>query len=130
MTARLSLIAEVMHSRGKETIGHHQIACSAGLLRQSGEAASEVECGAEIAIVELIDAQGPERAQPVGRVIGAPPVTGAPPVIGAPPVTGAPPVIGALPVIAAPPVTDAPSVVGATVRAAAAPAGTASRSLS
>ena len=68
MVTRLSLVAEVMQSRGEETVGHHQIDCIAGLLRQTGEAPSEVERGAKIAIVELIDAQGPEGAQPVGRV--------------------------------------------------------------
>ena len=62
MMARPLLVAEVMQSGGEETIGHHQIDRVVALLRHSGEAAGEVERGAKIAIVELIDARAPEGA--------------------------------------------------------------------
>jgi len=51
-----------MQRRGEDTIGHHQIDRITGLFRQTGEAAGEAECGAKIAIVELVDAQAPEGA--------------------------------------------------------------------
>src|SRR5271165_7457852 len=69
MMARLSLVAQVMQSRGEKTIGHHQIDRIAGLCRQSGEARGEFERDAKLAIVELIDAQAPEGAQPVALVV-------------------------------------------------------------
>ncbi len=73
MMARLSLVAEVMVSRGEETIGHHPIDRIAGICRQTGEAPGKFERGAKIAIVELIDAQAPEGAQPVAPVARAVP---------------------------------------------------------
>jgi len=69
--ARLSLVAEVMQGSGEETIGHHQIDRIAGPSGQTGEASGEVERGAKIAVVELIDAQGPEGTQLVTCVVEA-----------------------------------------------------------
>ena len=69
MMACLSLVAEVMVSRGKETIRHHQIDCIARICREAGEAPSEFERGAKVTIVELVDAQAPEGAEPVSPIV-------------------------------------------------------------
>ena len=69
MMARLPLVAEVMLGRGEQAIGHHQIDRIVGVRRQSGEAPGEFKRGTKIAIVELIDAQAPQGAQPIARVV-------------------------------------------------------------
>jgi hypothetical protein len=71
MMVRCSLVTEVMLGRGEKTIGHHQIDRIAGKCRQTGEAPGKFERGAKIAIVELINAQAPEGAQPVDGVVEA-----------------------------------------------------------
>ena len=71
MMTRRSLVTGVMLGRGEETIGHHQIDRIAGVCRQTGEAPGKFERGAKIAIVELINAQAPEGAQLVDRVVEA-----------------------------------------------------------
>jgi hypothetical protein len=68
MMARLALIAKVMLRRCEETIGHHQIGGIAGIRCQSSEAPREFERSAKIAVIELVDAQAPKSAQPVGAV--------------------------------------------------------------
>ena len=63
------LVAEIVQGHGHEPIGQHQVGRVWRLLRGFREAMGKLQRLAEFSIVELIDAQAPQGAQPVILVI-------------------------------------------------------------
>ena len=59
---RAVLVAEIMQRDGDQPVGHHEIGLST-IAAASAKAIGEVERLAEFSVVELVDAQPPERAQ-------------------------------------------------------------------
>ena len=62
---RAILVAEVMQRGGEQAVGHHQVDRSLPEPATRREAMGEFERLAEFAVVELIDAQPPQRAQQI-----------------------------------------------------------------
>src|SRR5205814_2958143 len=69
MMIRLPLVAEIMQRGCKEPVCHHAVDGIAGVGHDLRETMRKFEGPAEFAIVELIDAEAPKRAQQIISVL-------------------------------------------------------------
>jgi hypothetical protein len=69
VTASIFLVAEVMQRGGEEAIAQQQLDRIGGIRHQIGKMPGEIESGAKLPVVELIDAQPPRGAPSIVPVV-------------------------------------------------------------